>query len=167
MASGALTEKDGGLGMPYGRSALVGGMQAGDPFLGGLVKGIGKFATGAVGGLISGGSPISAISGGLRSAFGGPQVQPPAMPGSGFGPGPGGITGVPGRRGRGRGRGGQKKYKRMNYSNQKALRRALRRATGYARQQKAVKKAASEFAREFGPKRSARRDLGPRHSHVR
>ena len=63
---------------------------------------------------------------------------------------------------------GPKKRRRMNYSNQKALRRALRRATGYARQQKAVRKAASEFAREFGPKRRApRRDLGPGHRHVR
>jgi hypothetical protein len=60
------------------------------------------------------------------------------------------------------------KRRRMNYSNQKALRRALRRATGYARQQKAVKKAAAEFAREFGPKRSRpRRDLGRGHEHVR
>lgn len=61
-----------------------------------------------------------------------------------------------------------KKRRRMNYSNQKALRRALRRATGYARQQKAVKKAAQEFAREFGPKRSRpRRDLGRGHVHIR
>lgn len=60
------------------------------------------------------------------------------------------------------------KRRRMNYSNQKALRRALRRATGYARQQKAVKKAAAEFAREFGPKRSrSRRDLPRGHGHVR
>jgi hypothetical protein len=60
------------------------------------------------------------------------------------------------------------KRRRMNYSNQKALRRALRRATGYARQQKAVKKAAAEFAREFGPKRSRpRRDLPRGHGHVR
>ncbi len=58
--------------------------------------------------------------------------------------------------------------RRMNYSNQKALRRALRRATGYARQQKAVRKAAQEFAREFGPKRrTARRDLPRGHVHVR
>lgn len=62
-----------------------------------------------------------------------------------------------------------KKRRRMNYSNQKALRRALRRATGYARQQKAVRKAAQEFAREFGPKtRRARRDVVvPRHTLVR
>lgn len=60
-----------------------------------------------------------------------------------------------------------KKRKRMNYSNQKALRRALRRATGYARQQKSIRKAAGEFAREFGPKRSARRDLGRGHTHVK
>jgi hypothetical protein len=60
------------------------------------------------------------------------------------------------------------KRRRMNYSNQKALRRALRRATGYARQQKAVKKAAAEFAREFGPKRArSRRDLPRGHAHVR
>jgi hypothetical protein len=60
------------------------------------------------------------------------------------------------------------KRRRMNYSNQKALRRALRRATGYARQQKAVKKAAAEFAREFGPKRArSRRDLPRGHTHVR
>lgn len=60
------------------------------------------------------------------------------------------------------------KRKRMNYSNQKALRRALRRATGYARQQKSIRKAAGEFAREFGPKsRRARRDLPAHHEHVR
>ena len=63
----------------------------------------------------------------------------------------------------------KKKRRRMNYANQKALRRALRRATGYSRQQKAVRKAAQEFAREFGPKRrTARRDVVvPRHTQVR
>lgn len=63
----------------------------------------------------------------------------------------------------------RRRRRKMNYSNQKALRRSLRRATGYARQQKAVRKAAQEFAREFGPKRSprARRDLPRGHTHVR
>ena len=60
------------------------------------------------------------------------------------------------------------KRKRMNYGNQRALRRALRRATGYARQQKSIRKAAGEFAREFGPKtRRARRDLPAGHTHVK
>lgn len=82
-------------------------------------------------------------------------VQPPGQPGK---PEVGGV--VYGKL--------QPKRRRMNYSNQKALRRALRRATGYARQQKAVRKAAQEFAREFGPKRSRpRRDLGRGHEHVR
>lgn len=63
---------------------------------------------------------------------------------------------------------GKRKRRRMNYSNQRALRRALRRATGYVRQQKAIRKAAGEFAREFGPKtRRPRRDLGRGHVHVR
>jgi hypothetical protein len=160
----------------YNRSALVGTYQSGDPFLGSVVKGIGKFAAGAVGGLISGGSPIAAISGGIRGIRGGA----PAMPGGGI-PVPSGL----GRRTFSRPKGGppgigrigevipemigqKPKRRRMNYSNQKALRRALRRATGYARQQKAVRKAASEFAREFGPKRkSPRRDLGSGHRHIR
>lgn len=60
------------------------------------------------------------------------------------------------------------KRRRMNYANQRALRRALRRATGYARQQKSIRKVASEFAREFGPKRSrSRADLPRGHRHVR
>lgn len=91
---------------------------------------------------------------------GGPQIIQPIIPGGGVPTGPvdpytGKLVG--------------KKRRRVNYSNQKALRRALRRATGYARQQKAIKKLAGEFAREFGPKRSRpRRDvIVPRHTQVR
>lgn len=154
----------------YNRSALAGTYQAGDPFLGGVIKGIGKVA----GGFLTGG-PLGAIGAGvglIKGGRGGPP-QPPAggMPGVGW-PGYPRIP-LPGVPGAGQGRRvrrqpGEGKRRRMNYNNQKALRRALRRATGFARQNKAVKKAASEFAREFGPKRSsARRDLGRGHRHVR
>lgn len=147
--------------MPYGMSTA---RARGDPFLGGLIKGIGKVA----GGFLTGG-PLGAVSAGVGLVRGkprAPQIIAAARPGAGFGTFPAGraisrgvsraAMGLPPSR------------RRMNYSNQKALRRALRRATGYARQQKAVRKAASEFAREFGPRRSApRRDLGRGHVHVR
>jgi hypothetical protein len=151
----------------YNRSALVGTYQAGDPFLGGIIKGIGKVA----GGFLTGG-PLGAIGAGVGLIRGGPKPPAPIgpMPGrppgfSGFAgpkpllPPPGAIRAMQGM---------APKRRRMNYSNQKALRRALRRATGFARQNKAVRKAAGEFAREFGPKRSSpRRDLGAGHRHVR
>ena len=147
--------------MPYGMSTA---RARGDPFLGGLIKGIGKVA----GGFLTGG-PLGAIGAGVGLIRGAPKAPPiiaQARPGLGFG-------GFPAGRAIGRGVSqaaamGLPRRKRMNYSNQKALRRALRRATGYARQQKAVRKAASEFAREFGPRRSApRRDVGRGHVHVR
>lgn len=153
--------------MPYGQSALRGHSQAGDPFLGDIVKGIGKM----VGAVVPG--PIGAVG---QLIGGRPAPQPRILaPRPQVGVMPGGaasrifpgrpttpmrvdpVTGAV-----------VKKRRRMNYSNQKALRRALRRAGGYARQQKAVRKAASEFAREFGPKRrTPRRDLPRGHIHVR
>ncbi len=158
--------------MPYGQSALRAHAQAGDPFLGGLIKGVGKIV-GKVGSFVPG--PVGGLMrmvGGAAAprARGRPQILAP-MPGRqfplgglGFGPGPAQ------RRMRVDPQTGEMRpaRRRMNYSNQKALRRALRRATGYARQQKAVRKAASEFAREFGPRRrSPRRDLPRGHVHVR
>ncbi len=152
--------------MPYRQSyGLVG--PAGDPFLGGLIKGalkIAKFVPGPIGTIA--GAVSGAIGGRRRPQIQAPQIQMPRgrMPTlRGFAPtqlprGRPGVAapGVPGRR------------RRMNYSNQKALRRSLRRVTGYARQQKAVRKAAQEFAREFGPKRRpSRRDLPRGHVHVR
>lgn len=146
--------------MPYGRRGY-GGVAVGDPFLGGLFKGIKKVA-GFAGKFVPG--PIGTglkIVGGL----GGRAPRRVAAPPPGVIPFMGPVTtprgsvqipGAPGRR------------RRMNFANQKALRRSLRRVTGYARQQKAIRKAASEFAREFGPKRRApRRDLGRGHVHVR
>jgi hypothetical protein len=161
----------------YNRSALVGTYQAGDPFLGGIIKGVGKIA----GGFLTGG-PLGAIGAGVGLIGGKPKRQQrqqrrrrgrPQRPMAGFGPiGP--IAGIPGAL-PGPGSSGMPDLggepparRRMNYSNQKALRRALRRATGFARQNKAVRKAAGEFAREFGPKRSSpRRDVGRGHVHVR
>ena len=49
--------------MPYNRSAMGGGYY-GDPFLGGVLKGIGKVAKGAIGGFLGGG-PIGAIGGAI------------------------------------------------------------------------------------------------------
>lgn len=147
--------------MPYGMSTA---RARGDPFLGGIIKGIGKVA----GGFLTGG-PLGAIGAGvglIRGAPSQPQIMAAAMPG-------GAMMMRQGKQRRSPLSGArlgklEPTRKRMNYSNQKALRRALRRATGYARQQKAVRKAASEFAREFGPRRSApRRDVGRGHVHVR
>jgi len=164
--------------MPYGTSALRGHAQAGDPFLGGVIKGalgvagtllpgpLGGAARAAKGVLYPSRRPsaqrqIAAMPGGRpgRPSFRSIGHLPPApLPGGGFIPTP-----IPGRT-----LTGQKKRRRMNYQNQKAARRSIRRLTGMARQNKALRKAASEFAREFGPKRSApRRDLGRGHTHVR
>ena len=140
--------------MPYNTSALRGHAQAGDPFLGGLIKGALK-----VGGAILPG-PLGAGARILGGALGGkPQRQGPGrrraglriapMPVGGFG-----LGAVAGRAQAAAAAGGAPRRRRMNYSNQRALRRSLRRVTGYARQQKSIKKAAAEFAREFGPKRS-------------
>ena len=56
--------------MPYGRSRLTASAQLGDPFLGGLVRGIGR----AVGGFVRGG-PLGA----LGAVIGGGR-QPVALP---------------------------------------------------------------------------------------
>lgn len=145
--------------MPYGMATRK---ARGDPFLGSIVKGIGK----VVGAVLPG--PIGTIGRIIGGSGGGGSPAPPsvAMPGGalfrGLGP-----TSMPAQTYAGAGY--PRKRRRMNYTNQKALRRSLRRVTGYARQQKAVRKAASEFAREFGPKRrSAKRDyVVPRHTVVR
>lgn len=60
--------------MPYGRSRLTASAQIGDPFLGGLVRGIGR----AVGGFVRGG-PLGAISGVLGPILGG-APSPIAVP---------------------------------------------------------------------------------------
>lgn len=159
--------------MTYGMSRMRAQAAAGDPFLGGLVKGIGKVLGGVakvaapvLGGVV-GGAP-GALLGGLvrrvtqRQVPAAPSIQVPQIM-AGYRPGvrgPGMVPGVGAE---------PKKRRRMNYANQRALRRSLRRVTGYARQQKAVRKAAQEFAREFGPKRrhTPRRDLPRGHIHVR
>lgn len=136
--------------MPYNMSYY---RAAGDPFLGSLIKGVGKIAGAVLPGPV--GAAVRTVSG----IFGGGARAPttaalPVIP----------STPMPTRYGVG----GVRRRRRMNYGNQRALRRSLRRVTGYARQQKAIRKAASEFAREFGPRRSSpRRDLGRGHVHVR
>lgn len=156
--------------MPYGQSTLRAYSEAGDPFLGGLIKGIGKVAGAVLPGPV--GAAVRTVTGALggrRRQMPGVRHILPAAPGQRIGAMRGLGFGPPGGRAVPRGVPGAPSRRRMNYSNQKALRRALRRATGYARQQKAVRKAAQEFAREFGPKRRAapRRDLPRGHVHVR
>ena len=56
----------------YGMTAY---MATGDPFLGGIFKGIGKVAKGAVGGFLGGG-PIGAVIGGATSLLGGGRPMP-------------------------------------------------------------------------------------------
>jgi hypothetical protein len=146
--------------MSYGMSARK---ARGDPFLGSIVKGIGKIAGAVLPGPVGAAARILTGGGGGGAAPAPPSVS---MPGGGLFRGLGPTT----TRSLTVNAQGQvvRKRRRMNYSNQKALRRSLRRVTGYARQQKAIKKAAREFAREFGPKHHARRDVVvPRHTRVR
>ena len=139
----------------------------GDPFLGGLVRGIGR----AVGGFVRGG-PLGALAGVLG---GQPQaVQPirqapplvlqpqPVRPIGTFRAGSprlaagrpaSRLPGEPGRR------------RRMNPLNVKAVRRSTRRLAAFQREAKKVEKQ----LRKIAPQRrsSSRRDLGPGHRHIR
>ena len=124
---------------------LQGDYYQGDPFLGGLIKGIGKVAVGAATGFLGGG-PVGAITGGIRAVTGAmtttrvtaPTIRTPtgtmpritrAVTGTGtqtatqpvvFDPKTG-KTSV------------RKKYRRMNVTNDKALRRAVRRQAGFVK----------------------------------
>jgi hypothetical protein len=126
--------------------------------IGGIGAGICPPGTRCVGASAFGACLGTCVPSGAASLPGGPQIIAGATPiGPIYGANGQVVAGV------------RPKRRRMNYSNQKALRRALRRATGYSRQQKAIRKVASEFAREFGPKtRRPRRDVVvPRHTQVR
>ena len=153
--------------MPYGRSRLTASAQLGDPFLGGLVRGIGR----AVGGFVRGG-PLGAlagvISGGRQpQALPPPQILVPRPParqigflniqrGGGVSAAARGAPRMPGEPGRRR---------RMNPLNVKAVRRSTRRLAAFQREAKKVEKQ----LRKIAPQRrsSSRRDLGPGHRHVR
>jgi len=122
--------------MPYGRSRLTASAQVGDPFLGGLIKGIGKVAS-KVGGLLPG--PAGILVGGAGGLLAGKKRS---LPGVGsfaptrrpidinlpFSGRPGaGITVLGG------GEPQKKKRRRMNPTNIKALRRAVRREEAFIR----------------------------------
>ena len=155
--------------MPYGRSRLTASAQLGDPFLGGLVRGIGR----AAGGFLRGG-PLGAL-GALLPRPGGPPTQiqarrlPPGplpflqqapLPASVF-PRPRPPTGMPRPT---RMPGDAPRRRRMNPLNVKALRRSTRRLAGFQREAKKVEKQLRKIAPQ---RRSSRRDLGPGHRHIR
>lgn len=71
---------------------MTGYMATGDPFLGGVLKGIGKVAKGAIGGFLGGG-PIGAITGGIGALAGGGRPISVPMPISRALPPVTGITG--------------------------------------------------------------------------
>lgn len=125
--------------MSYGGSRLTASAQIGDPFLGGLIKGVGKLA-GKLGGLLPG--PAGVIAGGVGGVLAGKktrsrvasvpgagfiEVNPPMLgaPGAGVRVGRVGTTGQPGMP--------KKKRRRMNPTNIKALRRAVRREEAFIR----------------------------------
>lgn len=152
--------------MPYGTRGY-GGSAVGDPFLGGLFKGIGKVAK-FVGGVVPG--PVGTV---LRAGGGllaGPQVIRPQVPMPQAPPfmqrplaPPGGGRIPPGQRhllppeAR-------PKRRRMNPLNPKALSRATRRLAAYQRRNKQVEKQLRKIA---PPRRGPRRDLPRGHTHVR
>lgn len=172
--------------MSYGRSRLTAHYQAGDPFLGSIIKGVGKFVGGAVTGLVTTGTPVGAVVGGIRGALGKPQIQamapsytrvatPPvsAMPGGAYtaGGGPMGAiyaAGAAAQRAPRMTKAGYmttRKRPRMNPMNPKAARRAARRLDSYVREYKRVEKTLRKLAPPR--RRSGRADLGPGHRHVR
>jgi len=129
--------------MPYGRSRLTASSQMGDPFLGGLIKGIGKVA-----GKVLGTTPLGAAAGTVAGAIFGrktskaagvavvpgagrvqqiPVVNVPGLKGAAQRAIPGGATGLM--------VGGEprKRRRRMNPTNIKALRRAVRREEAFIR----------------------------------
>jgi len=155
--------------MPYGRSRLTAAQQMGDPFLGGIIRGIGRVA----GGFISGG-PLGAVGGLVGALRGGPPTQiqarrlPPAAMFPQFQQQPVSRRGsprLPAGRPASRLPGDAPRRRRMNPLNVKALRRSTRRLAGFQREAKKVEKQ----LRKIAPQRrsSSRRDLGPGHRHVR
>lgn len=165
--------------MAYGRSRAMVAMQAGDPFLGGIIKGAGKLIGGAariaapllpgplggaariVGGVL-GGRPV------LR-----PQITPPVFPGGGRLPAPplmlprlGPTPGMRQPRVTKAGAVTDRKRPRMNPNNPRALRRAARRIEAHVRQEQRIKKTMTKVASHYSPRRQ-RRDLAPGHRHVR
>ena len=160
--------------MPYGRSRLTAAAQIGDPFLGGLVRGIGgalggglRIASrflpgpiggiaGAVGGLLRGGGAPSRI----QQVLPAPRVLIPTA-----GIGRAGSPRMPGGRPASRIAGEPGRRRRMNPLNVKAVRRSTRRLAAFQREAKKVEKQLRKIAPS--PRRSSRRDLGPGHGHVR
>jgi len=152
--------------MPYGRSRLTASAQLGDPFLGGLIRGIGR----AAGGFLRGG-PLGAVGALLPRPGGGrPAPAPVAPPASMFPQFPSPIRGRPGSLRLPAGRpatrlpGEPGRRRRMNPLNVKALRRSTRRLAGFQREAKKVEKQLRKIAPQ---RRSTRRDLGPGHRHIR
>lgn len=152
--------------MSYGRSALVARSQAGDPFLGGLLKG----AIGIAGKILPG--PIGMGARALSGVLGGgkPRAMPRApggrLPASFAGAWGGGPFSGVGRMGEQVMAGAQpRRRRRMNPGNSKAARRAARRLEGWHRELKKVEKVIRKIK---GPApRRARRDIPRGHTHVR
>ena len=152
--------------MPYGQSRLTAASQIGDPFLGGLVRGIGR----AAGGFLRGG-PLGAL---------GALLPPPRQPVARRLPGPlpflppqpqfqlplgrPSSQRLPAGRPATRMPGEPSRRRRMNPLNVKALRRSTRRLAGFQREAKKVEKQLRKIAPQ---RRSTRRDLGPGHRHIR
>ncbi len=155
--------------MPYGQSRLTAAQQLGDPFLGGLIKGIGRVAGGVLGvagGLLPG--PIGGIARGLGTLLVPKRRPPPALqvlqqPRGGIPGFP--VSAAPPRpAGKARMPGVAPRRRRMNPLNVKALRRSTRRLAGFQREAKKVEKQLRKIAPQ---RRSSRRDLAPGHRHVR
>lgn len=141
----------------------------GDPFLGGLVKGALKFASGGVKALFGRGQqPPAMATGGLTGGL-------PVMPGGGIVGGvvrrarvaaqaivPGGVE--PGGVGRTTATG--RKRPRMNPANPRALRRAIRRQDGFVKLARRALKGSGYTIVSRGSRRP-KRDIGPGHTHVR
>ena len=155
--------------MPYGRSRLTAGAQLGDPFLGGIIRGIGR----AAGGFLRGG-PLGAIGALLPPApreIAARRLPPGPLPFLQQGPLPPTAFPMP-RPPRGGARptraprmpGEPSRRRRMNPLNVKALRRSTRRLAGFQREAKKVEKQLRKIAPQ---RRSSRRDLGPGHRHIR
>jgi len=152
--------------MPYGRSRLTASAQLGDPFLGGLIKGIGRVA----GGFLSGG-PLGAIGGLVGAIRGGPPTQITGVRPRGLATGPlpfvapRPVSPIPrGMAAAPRQPGQPGRRRRMNPLNVKALRRSTRRLAGFQREAKKVEKQLRKIAPQ---RKSSRRDLGPGHRHIR
>lgn len=159
--------------MAYGRSRLTAHMQAGDPFLGGIIKGIGK-GLGVIGKIAPGpiGTIARTVGGALAPVSRAPRQRALPFPGPMVNLGtslPGlGLGGPQQRVSFGRrqpGIPGVRRRRRINPSNSRALRRAVSRISAWDRQRKSVEKALRKVAPK--PARRARADLPRGHRHVR